>query len=614
MRSSGFGACVVVALAMTFMACSEERKSADVAEAGSVGFALSLPMGAGVDTVNYTLTGPNSYSKTGSFSVAGSDATFTYALPGIPAGAGYRIALTATSSDDRPCVSESGTFTVIARQSVSVAVVLSCEGLSTRGSIIINGMVNVCPIVDSAVATPGSAPVGDSISLRGQGFDEDAGPSALSYAWTASGAVGSIANADSANATFTCTSVGSSTVTLTISDGDSQCVGNKLSVDVTCNGAGQVAGSAAVAGTGGQTGTSGVGGVAGSTGVGGTSASGAGSSGASGAGGVAGSDSGAGAGGSVPPAGGAGASGSNAPVAGAGGVGGSTAGAGGGPVAGSGGPVASCGPTPPSFEAHSLGDPHLITFDGVRYDVQGMGEYTLVLDNTDGLEVQARTRRVSGRFVSFNAGVAVRVGSDRVSFFLSGALRPRLNGTATEFTAAETTLPGGGKVYKCAATIVVAWPDNSQVSLTGVGSGGHIDIHVYLSSARAARAVGLLATTSPSGTLRTRTGASVTSPATFQAFYQTYVSSWRVRQNTSLFFYANGENADSFADANIPTGLAALTAAQLQAGMTACASVPTAWRDSCVVDVGSTDDQSYVSSFANLPTPTGTFQVVQAAP
>ncbi|HKP55393.1 MAG TPA: hypothetical protein VJV78_01660, partial [Polyangiales bacterium] len=231
-------------------ACSgKDNGSVGVADAGSVGFALSLPAGASVDTVNYTLTGPNGYSKMGSFSVAGSGTTFTHTLPGIPAGMGYQITLSATSSDGRPCVGKSMSFNVVARQSVNVAVVLSCEGKGTAGSIIIGGTLNICPVADSAIANPSMANVGSTIALTGEGSDEDSGPSALTYAWTATGTAGSLSNANSANATFTCNAAGTSTVTLTVSDSDTQCTGNTLTVDVTCGGGGTGGAGTGVAGS-----------------------------------------------------------------------------------------------------------------------------------------------------------------------------------------------------------------------------------------------------------------------------------------------------------------------------------------------------------------------------
>lgn len=314
---------LAVALAGASLAgCSGDENGHDVADAGSVGFALSLPSGATVDNVDYTLNASNgTVVKMGSFSVSGPGKTFTYTLPGVPAGMGYTISLKATSSDSRNCVGKSMAFNVAAGQSVNVAVVLSCQGKGTAGSVILNGTLNICPVSDSAVASPASAAVGSTIALTGSGSDEDTGPSALTYAWSASGSAGTITNGTTANATFTCNSAGTSTITLTSSDGDTQCTGNTLTVDVTCTGGGT--GGAGAAGTIAGAGGAGAGGTA--AGAGGTAAGAGGT--AAGAGGTT-----AGAGGTAAGAGGT-AAGAGGTAAGAGGsaagAGGSTAGAGG---------------------------------------------------------------------------------------------------------------------------------------------------------------------------------------------------------------------------------------------------------------------------------------------
>lgn len=41
-------------------------------------------------------------------------------------------------------------------------------------------------------------------------------------------------------------------------------------------------------------------------------------------------------------------------------------------------------------QAHSTNDPHLVTFDGLKYDLQTVGEFTLIKSNNSDFEVQAR--------------------------------------------------------------------------------------------------------------------------------------------------------------------------------------------------------------------------------
>ena len=76
--------------------------------------------------------------------------------------------------------------------------------------------------------------VGGGIHLTGAAHDSDAGPSALSYAWTAT--CGVFDNAAAQNPLFTCSVPGPVTITLTVSDGDASptCPDN-LQVKVSCD-------------------------------------------------------------------------------------------------------------------------------------------------------------------------------------------------------------------------------------------------------------------------------------------------------------------------------------------------------------------------------------------
>jgi hypothetical protein len=99
--------------------------------------------------------------------------------------------------------------------------------------VVVNGPLNICPQIDGLSASPAEVVVGSSIALTASGHDTDAGPSALSYAWTATS--GTFANAAAATTSFTCTAAGPATLTLALSDGDpaASCA-DHLSVTVTC--------------------------------------------------------------------------------------------------------------------------------------------------------------------------------------------------------------------------------------------------------------------------------------------------------------------------------------------------------------------------------------------
>jgi hypothetical protein len=76
--------------------------------------------------------------------------------------------------------------------------------------------------------------VGSTIALTGAAHDSDNGPSPLSYLWTATS--GTFDNAASATPVFKCTAVGTSTITLVASDGDTTAnCADSLTTTVTCS-------------------------------------------------------------------------------------------------------------------------------------------------------------------------------------------------------------------------------------------------------------------------------------------------------------------------------------------------------------------------------------------
>ena len=263
---------------LSVFGCSAADSTAPAHEAtedsGSIGLALQAG-GVTLNSVGYTIIG-NGYSKSGTINVAGSS-LISAVIGGIPAGSGYSISLSASDATNSAITcSGSASFNVSAGATTSTQVKLQCKTPAKTGSVMVNGTLNVCPVIDSLSVAPAETTVGNAVGLSATGSDSDKMPSALSYSWTSNS--GTIAGAASANASLTCTSVGPVTVTLTVSDGD---CADTLTQTVTC--------SPAVSGSGG----SGSGGSAGaSAGSGGFSA---GSGGAiAGSGGSAGASTGGG--------------------------------------------------------------------------------------------------------------------------------------------------------------------------------------------------------------------------------------------------------------------------------------------------------------------------------
>jgi uncharacterized protein YjiK len=229
---------------------------------GSIGLSLQLASGATLNSVSYTITGPNGFSRTGTIDVSKST-TIATTIGGLPAGTGFSITLDATATDGATHCGGSGSFDVHAQTTTAVTVHLTCNEPHKTGAVLVNGTINVCPTLDGISALPAGVKVGSSLALSALAHDSDGGPAALTYHWTTTG--GTLSAADAQNPTLTCKTAGDITVSVTASDGD--CT-DTLSTTVTCTSAG-----------------SGGSGGAGGSGTGGAGAGGSGTSGSGGSGG-----------------------------------------------------------------------------------------------------------------------------------------------------------------------------------------------------------------------------------------------------------------------------------------------------------------------------------------
>ena len=184
---------------------------------GSVGLALQLASGSTINSASYTIIGPNGFSKTGTIDVSAAT-KLSASIGGLPAGTGYAITLSATTADAATNCGGSATFNVQARTTVTVNVPVTCHEAPRTGSVLVNGALNLCPSIDALGASPAEVQVNGSVTLSSSAHDSDAGPSALTYAWTTT--LGTLSDAAAQNPKLTSTTPGTATVTLTVSDGD----------------------------------------------------------------------------------------------------------------------------------------------------------------------------------------------------------------------------------------------------------------------------------------------------------------------------------------------------------------------------------------------------------
>jgi len=223
---------LVAGWALSGCSSAEGPGSAESAEqSGTVGLELQLGAGIAIDSVSYTIVGPNSFSKVGSIDVKNSQKVSAI-ISGLPLGKGYSLSLTGNTTDASGTCAGSATFDIESATTQPVTVHLTCDIQPKTGAILVNGSVNACPRIDGIDASPAEVAVNGSVTLQANAVDIDHAPSALGYSWSASS--GAISDTAGAAAQFTCTKVGKATITLKAADGDSACNSHQT-VEITCS-------------------------------------------------------------------------------------------------------------------------------------------------------------------------------------------------------------------------------------------------------------------------------------------------------------------------------------------------------------------------------------------
>jgi lysyl endopeptidase len=234
------------------------------------------------------------------------------------------------------------------------------------------------------------------------------------------------------------------------------------------------------------------------------------------------------------------------------------------------------------------GDPHITTTNGVRYDLQGAGEFVSLRD-PNGLEVQVRQEPIAttstptdphdglATCVSLNTAVAARVGEHRVTYqpTLGGppdpsGLQLRVDGTLATLGASGIDLGGDGHIAKTAAAggLQIDFPDDSTLLVSAGWWASQSKWYLNVSLVRPPAVTGGGPGTFPTGGIAGAIAAGGWLPALpdgtsmgsmpaamhdrYVALYQKFANAWRVTGKTSLFDYAPGSSTDTFTNRNWP--------------------------------------------------------------
>lgn len=199
----------------TIVNCSSKQTATSHDNLGAVGVSLTLSNGSTVNQAGYKISGNGITPVTGTVAVTDPAAKVTFFVNGIPAGKGYLVEITAASTDGKTSCAGSATFDVAALSTTQVAVALQCRTAGTTGSVSVTTTLNACPTIDSYVASPVAVSVGGSIALSATASDSDTADT-LAFAWTAP--AGTFSAATAASTSYTCSTGGKQTLTLTVTD------------------------------------------------------------------------------------------------------------------------------------------------------------------------------------------------------------------------------------------------------------------------------------------------------------------------------------------------------------------------------------------------------------
>ncbi len=231
-------------------------------------------------------------------------------------------------------------------------------------------------------------------------------------------------------------------------------------------------------------------------------------------------------------------------------------------------------PDPLDPGAASMGDPHLMTYDGKFYDFQDAGEFTLVrsTDANAPFTVQARQKSwdlgdAQGEMFSVNSAIATQLGDYKVGFYLPGSLPYDLAAAqADEFTLNDTlpvlyvgnypvfmadnaifTIDGAGSVYRQGDNYMVVNENLDYFTVTVHDT--HIDFASGLSGTRTSGSVeGLLGNYDgdANNDFMLDDGTNLGTAIDNNTLYNTFGDDWRITQSESLFLYGEGQNTHSF--------------------------------------------------------------------
>ena len=192
----------------------------------------------------------------------------------------------------------------------------------------------------------------------------------------------------------------------------------------------------------------------------------------------------------------------------------------------------------------SWGDPHIITFDGLHYEFQTVGDFVLVESDSEDWEIQVRQEPFRGRRqVSSNTAVATLVDGVNVGIYLGQDLPVEIDGTPTSIDNGGFLTVGNSLITRNNNTYSIIFAGEDEIAtieddrLDTTLFSGHMLVEVFLSNERMGLVQGLLGDgdMDRSNDFAFRNGAVLAQPVPFSQRYGEFADSWRVDEGESLF-------------------------------------------------------------------------------
>lgn len=292
------------------------------------------------------------------------------------------------------------------------------------------------------------------------------------------------------------------------------------------------------------------------------------------------------------------------------------------------------------FGPNVKGDPHITTMDGVHYDFQAAGEFTVLKNRDAGFEVQSRMVPIStlgplppdphtgiSTCPSINTAAAVKSPGHRFSYqpaIVGNARSPqmqlRIDGRRVSVRPQGMTLNDGTRINLNRAsgelriTLRNRWGVRIVPNWWAAAGLWYLD-YDFTPATSASGIAGPLARGSWLPALSD--GRSVGSmpgpvPQRYKVLYQQFADSWRVSPATSLFDYSPGTSTASYTNAAWPgeSGNCRLPNSNPLAQMNEadatriCAGVHVPhFKRACIADVMATGDQIFAAGYVKLQGP-----------